>query len=455
MPEKVRSLSRFFLTDPEDVTIEVEGGSPQKIEHYYYLAPASEKEALLARILDYEDPESAIIFCNTKADVRFITAYLAKRGHNIDQISGDLAQAAREKAIAKIKAGKLRYLVATDVAARGIDISDLAYVINYTTSDSPEVYVHRTGRTGRAGKSGVALSIVSGLDIGNFKHMQIVSGIKIEEKKAPTERDVARRKKRRAEEQPKAGTTPSTHQAREKEESEDTEDVLSPAPAVQAPATEEPFVSEASSENQSGVDDDEKPRSRRRRRRRGSSTESSTLTPASSTGDADDVIKRLKAQAERALTDVDADAAGEQIERFLPFVRQAAETEEGFRELASICAALVRAPANAPAVEEPAPSETGSRRRRSSRAARNDHAADASGDDPEIADAARDARPAQDDGNDRPRRRRRRGEGEGIGRNLLSEDDATRAERPPRRGGDDRGRSGDRSRGRRRSGGGR
>ena len=198
MPERVRSLSRFFLNDPEDVEIAGDQGSPQLIEHYYYVCAASEKEAILARILEYEDPDSAIIFCNTKADVRFITAYLAKRDFNIDQISGDLAQSAREKAIAKIKAGKLRFLVATDVAARGIDISDLAYVINYTTSDSPEVYVHRTGRTGRAGKSGVAVSLVSGLDIGNFKHMQIVIGIKIAEKKVPTERDLARRAKKRA-----------------------------------------------------------------------------------------------------------------------------------------------------------------------------------------------------------------------------------------------------------------
>ena len=183
MPERVRSLSRYFLNEPEDVTIDGEHGRPQLIEHFYYFCAASEKEAVLSRILEYENPDSAIIFCNTKADVRFITAYLAKRDFNIDQISGDLAQSAREKAMTKIKSGKLRFLVATDVAARGIDISDLAYVINYTTSDSPEVYVHRTGRTGRAGKSGVAVSLVSGLDIGNFKHMQIVNGIKIAEKK--------------------------------------------------------------------------------------------------------------------------------------------------------------------------------------------------------------------------------------------------------------------------------
>lgn len=200
MPEKVRSLSRFFLTEPQDVTIADEGG-PQKIEHCFYMCAAAEKEAVLARILKYENPESAIIFCNTKADVRFITAYLSKRGFNIDQISGDLQQSAREKALNKIKSGKLRFLAATDVAARGIDISDLAYVFNYTTSDSPEVYVHRTGRTGRAGKSGVAVSLISGLDIGNFKFMQTVNEITITERKVPSERQLTRRLERRKKEQ--------------------------------------------------------------------------------------------------------------------------------------------------------------------------------------------------------------------------------------------------------------
>jgi ATP-dependent RNA helicase DeaD len=198
MPERVRSLSRFFLTNAEDVTIDRDNAAPQQIEHFYYVCTASEKESVLARILAYEEPESAIIFCNTKADVRFITAYLAKRDFNVDQISGDLPQSAREKAMNKIKAGNLRFLVATDVAARGIDISDLAYVINYTTSDSPEVYVHRTGRTGRAGKSGIAISLVSGLDIGNFKFMQTVSGIVVKEKKVPTEKDIAQRAQERS-----------------------------------------------------------------------------------------------------------------------------------------------------------------------------------------------------------------------------------------------------------------
>jgi len=190
IPEKVRSLSRFFLREPQFVTMDDSQLGPQQIEHFYYVCTATEKEALLARILEFEDPESAIIFCNTKADVRYITAYLQRRKFDADQISGDLQQSAREKAIQRIKSGELRFLVATDVAARGIDISDLSHVISYTTSDSPEVYVHRTGRTGRAGKSGVAISLVSGLDIGNFKQMQNVNKIKIVERKPPTEQDM-------------------------------------------------------------------------------------------------------------------------------------------------------------------------------------------------------------------------------------------------------------------------
>jgi ATP-dependent RNA helicase DeaD len=193
IPEKVKSLSRFFLRDPEFVSLNEESSSPQEIEHYYMITTAQEKEANLLRILEYEDPESAIVFCNTKDDVRFVTSVLQRRGFSAEQISGDLAQAARERAMAQIKAGEIRFLVATDVAARGIDISQLTHVIGYSTPESPEVYVHRTGRTGRAGKAGVALSLVSGLDIGNFKYLQHVNKIEITERKLPTEEDILRR----------------------------------------------------------------------------------------------------------------------------------------------------------------------------------------------------------------------------------------------------------------------
>ncbi|MCL4685941.1 DEAD/DEAH box helicase [Myxococcota bacterium] len=197
MPEKVRALTRVFQREPEFVTLSEGQIAPAEIEHYFYLVSAQEKEQALVRILEYEDPESAIIFCNTKDNVRYVTTFLQRRGFDADQISGDLAQAARERAMARIKAGELRFLVATDVAARGIDISDLTCVIGYTAPDSPESYVHRTGRTGRAGKAGIALSLVSALDIGNFRHLQNVNRIQIAERKLPTDAEMLERLRER------------------------------------------------------------------------------------------------------------------------------------------------------------------------------------------------------------------------------------------------------------------
>jgi ATP-dependent RNA helicase DeaD len=193
IPEKVRSLSRALLRDPQYISLSDEQASPQQIEHYFVVTTAQEKEANLLRVLEYEDPESAIIFCNTKDDVRFVTSYLQRRGFDADQISGDLTQAAREQAMGRIKSGTLRFLVATDVAARGIDISDLTHVIGYSAPESPEVYVHRTGRTGRVGKAGTAISLVSGLDIGNFRQLQHVNKIQINERKLPSDAEIAAR----------------------------------------------------------------------------------------------------------------------------------------------------------------------------------------------------------------------------------------------------------------------
>jgi len=193
IPEKVRSLSRFFLNDPKYVSLSEDQIAPQQIEHFFVVTTAQEKETTLVRLLEYEDPESAIIFCNTKGDVRFLTAFLQRRGFDADQISGDLSQAAREEAMRRIKGGELRFLIATDVAARGIDISDLTHVIGYSAPESPDVYVHRTGRTGRAGKAGTAISLVSGLDIGNFRHLQQMNKIQITERRVPSDDDIADR----------------------------------------------------------------------------------------------------------------------------------------------------------------------------------------------------------------------------------------------------------------------
>src|SRR5262245_22694784 len=196
--QRVVSLARVFLHEPEFVSL-TEGGvrAPEEIEHWHFLVPANEKEKALLRILRFEEPDSALVFCNTRDDVRFVTRFLQRNEIDADMIQGEMTQAAREAVMKRIKAGELRVLVATDVAARGIDISDLSHVISYTSPDSPEVYTHRTGRTGRAGKSGTAISLVSGLDIGNFRTLQKVNRIVIPERKLPSEAEVAKREAER------------------------------------------------------------------------------------------------------------------------------------------------------------------------------------------------------------------------------------------------------------------
>jgi ATP-dependent RNA helicase DeaD len=200
MPQRVMSLARVFLDDPVFVSLVKAGDSaPPEIEHYHYIVTAQQKDKDLLRILRYEDPDSALIFCNTRADVRYLTAFLQRNHLDADMIQGEMTQSARESVMRRIKAGELRFLVATDVAARGIDISDLSHVISYAAPESPEVYLHRTGRTGRAGKRGTAISLVSGLDVANFRYLQQVNRIEIPERPLPTEEQVNARTQSRLE----------------------------------------------------------------------------------------------------------------------------------------------------------------------------------------------------------------------------------------------------------------
>ena len=194
MPQRVLSLARVFLDDPVYASlVKPEDQAPAEIEHYHYIVTAQQKDKELLRILQFEDPDSAIIFCNTRADVRYLTAFLQRNHLDADMIQGEMTQAAREQVMRRIKAQELRFLVATDVAARGIDISDLSHVISYAAPESPEVYLHRTGRTGRAGKRGTAISLVSGLDIGNFRALQQINRMAIPERSIPSDEQVGSR----------------------------------------------------------------------------------------------------------------------------------------------------------------------------------------------------------------------------------------------------------------------
>ncbi len=153
--------------------------------HYVYFS-RGDKLAALIRILEVENPESAIIFSNTKADTERVAEALERQGFGAAWLNGDLPQGEREQVMARTREGKVRFLVATDVAARGIDISHLTHVINYDLPESAERYVHRTGRTGRMGRTGTAISIIAPKDIGNLYLLRLTYKIRPIEKQLPS-----------------------------------------------------------------------------------------------------------------------------------------------------------------------------------------------------------------------------------------------------------------------------
>ncbi|MFW5972628.1 MAG: DEAD/DEAH box helicase, partial [Bacteroidota bacterium] len=193
IPHRVQSLAQEFMNDPGFLSLSVGKVSVDAIDHRYHVVDAMQKDRALARILEMENPESAIIFCNTKRDVEYLTAFLRNYGYNADEISGDLSQGAREQVMGKIRRGELRFLVATDVAARGIDISDLSHVIMFDVPQDPEYYVHRAGRTARAGKTGVAVVLATPTDERNLLSTTRRYGIDMEKLPVPSEKDVESR----------------------------------------------------------------------------------------------------------------------------------------------------------------------------------------------------------------------------------------------------------------------
>ncbi len=186
IPPDVERLANRHLREPEYVTLSSDQVGALEIAHYVYLVREGDKRASLARILEVEDPESAIIFCNTKDETERLAEALKNRGYEADWLNGDLEQKERERVMAATREGKLRFLVATDVAARGIDISHLTHVINADFPESAEQYVHRTGRTGRAGRTGTAISMVGPKDVGHLYMLRLTYKIRPIERTLPT-----------------------------------------------------------------------------------------------------------------------------------------------------------------------------------------------------------------------------------------------------------------------------
>ena len=193
IPRGVAAIARRFTHNPKEISLTSDVLHVEEVDHCYYVTDAMNKDRALLKIIEMENPEAALIFCNTKKEAEYLGTFLKNCGYDGDYLSGNLSQAKREKVIARIRTGRLRFLVATDVAARGIDISELGYVILYNLPQAHDLYVHRAGRTGRAGESGIAISLVSGQEEGELKQRAQHHKLTLIRRELPTDEDVEKR----------------------------------------------------------------------------------------------------------------------------------------------------------------------------------------------------------------------------------------------------------------------
>jgi ATP-dependent RNA helicase DeaD len=161
MPDPIARLAKRYLKDPERITIQSQQMSVPQIRQVYYEVGGRDKFEVLTRVLDFETPTSAIIFCRTKSEVDNLGERLIARAYPAETLHGDLNQTQRDRVMGRFRTGQVELLVATDVAARGLDIEHVSHVVNYDLPYDPEIYVHRIGRTGRAGRSGSAITLVT------------------------------------------------------------------------------------------------------------------------------------------------------------------------------------------------------------------------------------------------------------------------------------------------------
>ena len=193
MPPRVRSLAEEFLYEPGFLSLSVGQVSVDAIEHRFYVIDQMEKDRVLVRLFEMENPDSAIVFVNTKKDVEYLVQFLKNYGYDASSITGDLDQRERERVMDRIRRGDLRFLIATDVAARGIDISDLGYVFMYDVPQDPEYFVHRAGRTARAGRTGTSIVLTTNTEKTQLLRITRKFGIDIEEWPVPSQEEVEAR----------------------------------------------------------------------------------------------------------------------------------------------------------------------------------------------------------------------------------------------------------------------
>lgn len=185
MPTEIASMKSNYLKDAIEISVGKRNAGAENVEHHYYMVQAKDKYETLKRIADNYPDCYAIVFCRTRMETRDVAEQFMADGYNADALHGDLSQAQRDQVMARFRGKQLQMLVATDVAARGLDVTELTHVINYSLPDDHEVYIHRSGRTGRAGKSGISVSIINLKETGRLKQIEKIARKKFERKMVP------------------------------------------------------------------------------------------------------------------------------------------------------------------------------------------------------------------------------------------------------------------------------
>ena len=192
IPKQIKKLTHMYQNNPKHLKIAHHIMTAPEIEQFYYETRERMKLETFSHVMDIYDINLALVFCNTKRKVDRLVRDLKSRGYSVDGIHGDMRQTQRDRVMGKFRKGKIEILVATDVAARGIDVPDVEAVFNYNVPNNNEYYVHRIGRTGRAGKTGYAFTFVAGKEIYRLREIQKYTKSKIKQQKIPSLGDIER-----------------------------------------------------------------------------------------------------------------------------------------------------------------------------------------------------------------------------------------------------------------------
>jgi ATP-dependent RNA helicase DeaD len=193
MPPEVRAISKNYMSSPKEITVGKKNSGNANIDHQYYITAAHQRYETLKRLIDFNPGMYGIIFTRTKADAQEISERLSKNGYEIEALHGDLTQQQRDKVMGRFRNKTLQLLIATDVAARGIDVDGITHVINYELPDDMEVYTHRSGRTARAGKSGICISICHVKETYKIRHLEKMVNAQFHKSDIPSGKEVCRR----------------------------------------------------------------------------------------------------------------------------------------------------------------------------------------------------------------------------------------------------------------------